>query len=153
MSAQPTLQPNHKVHRYVTSTVWNTGLAKRCQIYNIFRTNIKIYKKNIDKVNQQGHLQVLYARKPSGISPMPEDFSNGQKGICRLPTVSPLMNSTTEAKLPNQTPDKTFGISASAAMPKDLPLWAERNRKIDALRFTPTAKPPASSNSLRLIIQ
>ena len=49
---------------------------------------------------------------------MPEDFSNGQKGICRLPTVSPLMNSTTEAKLPNQTPDKTFGISASAAMPK-----------------------------------
>ena len=63
MSAQPTLQPNHKVHRYVTSTVWNTGLAKRCQIYNIFRTNIKIYKKNIDKVNQQGHLQVLYARK------------------------------------------------------------------------------------------
>ena len=84
---------------------------------------------------------------------MPEDFSNGQKGICRLPTVSPLMNSTTEAKLPNQTPDKTFGIAADAEMPKDLPLWAERNRKIDALRFTPTAKPPASSNSLRLIIQ
>ena len=40
----------------------------------------------------------------------------------------------TEAKLPTQPPGKTSGISASAAMPKDLPLWAERNRKIDALR-------------------
>ena len=38
-------------------------------------------------------------------------------------------------------------------MPKDLPLWAERNRKIDVLRFTPTAKPPVFSNSLRSIIQ
>lgn len=66
---------------------------------------------------------------------MPEDFPNGQKGICRLPAVSPLMYSTTEAKLPNQTPSKTLVISASAAMPKDLPLWAERNRKIDALRL------------------
>ena len=34
-----------------------------------------------------------------------------------------------------QTPGKTFVISASAAMPKDLPLWAERNQKIDALRL------------------
>ena len=33
------------------------------------------------------------------------------------------------------TPDKTFVIFALAAMPKDLPLWAERNRKIDALRL------------------
>ena len=41
----------------------------------------------------------------------------------------------TEAKLPNQTPGKTFVLSALAAMPKDLPLWAERNRKIDALRL------------------
>lgn len=49
----------------------------------------------------------------------------------------------TEAPLPNQTPGKTSVISASATMPKDLPLWAERNRKIDALRSTPTAKPPA----------
>ena len=32
-------------------------------------------------------------------------------------------------------PGKTFALSASAAMPKDLPLWAERNRKIDALRL------------------
>lgn len=77
------------------------------------------------------------ARKPSALSattPMPEDFPNGQKGICRLPAVSPLMYSTTKAKLPNQTPSKTLVISASAAMPKDLQLWAERNRKIDALR-------------------
>ncbi len=41
----------------------------------------------------------------------------------------------TEAKLPNKTPGKTFDISASAAMPNDLPRWAERNRKIDALRL------------------
>ena len=33
------------------------------------------------------------------------------------------------------TPGKTFAISASAAMPKDSPLWAERNRKIDALHL------------------
>lgn len=84
---------------------------------------------------------------------MPEDFPNGQKGICRLPAVSPLMYSTTEAKLPNQTPSKTLVISASAAMPKDLPLWAERNRKIDALRCAPTVKPPAFPNSLRSIRQ
>ena len=51
------------------------------------------------------------------------------------------------------TPDKTFVIFALAAMPKDLPLWAERNRKIDALRCAPTAKPPAFSNSLRSVIQ
>ena len=66
---------------------------------------------------------------------MTEDFPNGQKGISQLPNVSPLMYSMTEAKLPNQTPGKTSDISASAAMPKDLPLWAERNLKIDALRL------------------
>lgn len=81
---------------------------------------------------------------------MPEDFFNGQKGICRLPTVSPLMNSTTEAKLPNQTPDKTFGISASAAMPKDLPLWAERNRKIDALRLRYERQPSGLAKLARM---
>ena len=32
-------------------------------------------------------------------------------------------------------PGKTFALSASAAMPKDLPLRTERNRKIDALRL------------------
>ena len=63
------------------------------------------------------------------------------------------MYSMTEAKLPNQTPGKTFVISALAAMPKDLPLWAERNRKIDALRYAPTAKPPAFPSSLRSVIQ
>ena len=84
---------------------------------------------------------------------MPEDFPNGQKGISRLPTVSPLMYSMTEAKLPNQTPGKTSVLSASAAMPKDLPQWAERNRKIDALRYAPTAKPPVFPNSLRSVIQ
>ncbi len=84
--------------------------------------------------------QLSHARKPSVISataPMAEDFPNGQKGISRLPPVSPLMYSTTEAKLPIQTPCKTFGISASATMPKDLPQWAERNPKIAALRFSP----------------
>ena len=50
-------------------------------------------------------------------------------------------------------PGKTFVLSASAAMPKILPLWTERNRKIDVLRSTPTAKPPAFSNSLRSSIQ
>ena len=40
---------------------WDTGLAKRHQIYNIFPTNIRIHKEIIDKVNQQWHLQVLYA--------------------------------------------------------------------------------------------
>ena len=38
------------------------------------------------------------ARKPSGISataPMPEDFPNGQKGVSRLPAVSPPMYSMT----------------------------------------------------------
>lgn len=59
----------------------------------------------------------------------------------------------TEAKLPKQPPGKTFVISAHAAMLNDLPLWAERNRKIDALRCAPTAKPPAFPNSLRSIIQ
>lgn len=98
----------------------------------------------------------IHTRKPSDISaiaPMPEDFPNGQRGICRLPAVSPLMNSTTEAKLPTKTPGKTSGISASVAMPNDLSLRAERNRKFDTLRSTPTAKPPASPNSLRSIIQ
>ena len=100
--------------------------------------------------------QLSHARKPSDISAialMPEDFPNGQKGISRLPAVSPLMYLMTEAKLPNQTPGKTFDISASAAMPKDLPLRVDRNRKIDALRCAPTAKPPAFPNSLRSIIQ
>ena len=96
------------------------------------------------------------ARKPSGISaaaPNPEYFPDGQKSISRLPAVSPLMYSMTEVKLPNQTPGKTFVISALAAMPKDLPLWAERNRKFDALRCAPTAKPPAFPNSLRSVIK
>ena len=84
---------------------------------------------------------------------MPEDFPNGQRGVSRIPPVSPLIYSMTEAKLPNQTPGKTSVISASAAMPKDLPLWAEWNRKIDALRYAPNAKPPAFPNSLRSIIQ
>ena len=37
---------------------------------------------------------LLHARKPSAISaiaPMPEDFPNGQRGLSRLPPVSPLM--------------------------------------------------------------
>ena len=38
-------------------------------------------------------------------------------------------------------------LSAFAAMPNDLPQWAERNRKIDALRCAPTAKPPAFPGS------
>ena len=82
--------------------------------------------------------QLPHALKPSAISttaPMSEDFPNGQRGISRLPVVSPLMYSMTEAKLPNQTPGKTSVLSASAAMPKDLSQWAERNRKIDALRL------------------
>lgn len=41
----------------------------------------------------------------------------------------------TEAQLPNQMPSKTFALSAYAAMSKDLPQRAERNRKIDALRL------------------
>ncbi len=53
------------------------------------------------------------------------------------------MYSMTEAQLPNQTPGKTFALSAYAAMPKDLPQRAERNRKIDVLRCAPTVKPPA----------
>lgn len=53
----------------------------------------------------------------STIASMPEDFPDGQRGINRLPHVSPLMCSMTEAKLPNQTPGKTFVISAFAAMP------------------------------------
>lgn len=79
----------------------------------------------------------IHAQKPSDISaaaPMPEDFPHGQKGISRLPAVSPLIYPMSEVKLPNQTPGKTFSTSASAAMQKDLPLWAERNRKIDTLR-------------------
>lgn len=55
----------------------------------------------------------------------------------------PLMYSMTEAELPNQAHGKTFDISAFAAMPKDLPRLAERNRQIDALRCAPNAKPPA----------
>ncbi len=81
--------------------------------------------------------QLSHARKPpdiSAIAPMSEGSPNGQRGISRLPVVSPLICSMTEAKLPNQTPCKTSVISASASMPKDLPIWAERNRKI--------AKPP-----------
>lgn len=46
-----------------------------------------------------------------------------------------------------------FVLSALAAMPKDLPLWAERNRKIDTLRCAPTVKPPAFPSSLRSVIQ
>ena len=42
---------------------------------------------------------------------------------------------TTITIVKKYTPGKTFVISVSAAMPKDLPLWAERNRKIDALRL------------------
>lgn len=81
---------------------------------------------------------------------MPEDFPNGQKGISRLPAVSTLMYSMTEAQLPNQTPGKTFALSAYAAMPKDLPQRAERKRKIDVLRCAPTAKPPAFVNDMVL---
>ena len=84
---------------------------------------------------------------------MPEDFPDGQRGVSQLPSVSPLIYSMTEAKLSNQTPGKTFVISASAAMPKDLPLRAERNRKIDALLYAPTAKPPDFSNSLHSVIK
>lgn len=46
-----------------------------------------------------------------------------------------------------RTPGKTFVISASAMMPNDLPLWAER--KIDVLSCSPTAKPPAFSKLAR----
>ena len=45
----------------------------------------------------------------------------------------------------NLTPGKTFGIAASAAMPKDFPLWAERNRKIDALRLRSDRQPTGLS--------
>ena len=38
-------------------------------------------------------------------------------------------------------------------MPKDLHQRAERNRKIDALRCAPTAKPPTFPNSLRSVIK
>ena len=95
-------------------------------------------------------------RKSSAISAaasMPEDFSYGQKDISRLPAVSPLIYSTTEAKLPNQTPGKTFVLSASAAMPKDLPLWAERNRKIDALRSRSDRQTSSYSSSLRTVMR
>ena len=81
---------------------------------------------------------------------MSEDFPNGQRGISRLPPVSPLIYSTTEANLPNQTPAKTFVISASAAMPKDLPLWAERNRKIDALRLRYERQPSGLAKLARM---
>ena len=45
----------------------------------------------------------------------------------------------------NLTPGKSFGIAADAAMPKDLPLWAELNRKIDALRLRSDRQPTGLS--------
>lgn len=84
---------------------------------------------------------------------MPEDFPNGQKGINRLPAVSPLMYSTTEAKLPNQTPGKTSPSPHPLRCRKTCHYGAERNRKIDALCCAPIAKPPTFPNSLRSIKQ
>ena len=98
--------------------------------------------RNIDNMCTLRNLRIISIlqppRKPpaiSAIAPMPEDFPYRQKGISRLPPFSPLISSKTEAKLPTQTPGKTFAISAFAAMPKNLPRWTERNRKIDVLRL------------------
>lgn len=65
MSAQPTHEPNHKVYICRTLTDWNTRIAKQCQIYNFFQTNIRIHKK---RVNINLNPTTFYAKNNYSVS-------------------------------------------------------------------------------------
>ncbi len=100
---------------------------------------------------------LLHARKPSAISatsPMPEDFPYGLRGISRLPAVSPLMYSTTEAKLPNPNTRQDIRPFRIALRCRKTCLYGQSGTgRLTFSTYVPTAKPPAFPDSLRSVIQ